>query len=278
LSGSNANQSTGGYGENFSFANTNVIAALGLTNVAYPYPSGSWSEFVDYCTGGSSYVNSAGYQYKFGAMLWVNYLQEIHGSYAETPDLWKTREMPTAILKSGVSLFTNYLTSSQSNDQVGLSIYSTSSGAILESGLTSNIASIEAIVNHRQAGHYDPYTNIGMGMQLARKELEQHARPRSFRLMVVMTDGVVNRPTSASVGTALLLSEAAAAAAANIKILTISMGVMADANLMQQVADATGGINFVVPGGANYATYKQQLLDAFQTIAASRPLKLISGQ
>jgi Flp pilus assembly protein TadG len=280
LSGGNANQSTGGYGLNFSFANTNVISALGLTNVHYPYPAGSWSEFVDYCTGGSADVVNAGYQYQFGAMLWVNYLQDIHGSYAETPDLWKTREMPTYILKQGVSSFINYLTSAQADDRVGLSIYSTgdSVGAILEQGLTTSISNVNTITQQRQAGHYDPYTNIGMGMQVARKEIEKNARPRAFRLMVVMTDGVVNRPTNATVGTNLVLSEAAAAAADNIKILTISMGVMADVDLMQQAANATNGINFVVPGGSDYATYQQQLLQTFETIAASRPLQLISGQ
>jgi Flp pilus assembly protein TadG len=278
LSGGNANQSSGGYGEQFSFANSNVISALNLSNVNYPYPAGSWSEFIDYCTGGSQDVINAGYQFKFGAMLWVNYLQDIHGSYAETPDLWKTREMPTAILKDGVASFVNYLTAAQSNDRAGLSIYSTSSGAILEQGLTTNIGAVNTITQQRQAGHYNPYTNIGMGMQVARLELQNNSRPGAYRLMVVMTDGVVNMPTSASVGQALVLSEATAAANAKIKILTISMGVMADVSLMQQVADATGGINFVVPGGADYATYQQQLLTTFETIAASRPLKLISGQ
>jgi Flp pilus assembly protein TadG len=279
LSASNANLSSpSNYGAPFSFTNANLIAALGLTNVTYPYPSGSWNELMDYCTGGSQDVKNAGYQYKFGAMLWVNYLQDVHGSFAETPDLWKTREMPTAILKSGVSQFTNYLTSSNADDKVGLSVYSTSSGAILEQGLSTNIANVETITQHRQAGHYDPYTNIGMGMQLARLEIQNHSRPRAFRLMVVMTDGVVNRPTDATTGANLVISEASAAAAANIKILTISMGVMADVALMQQVADATGGVNFVVPGGADYATYQAQLLAVFQQIAASRPLKLVSGQ
>lgn len=277
LSGGNANVSPGGYGENFSFTNSNVISALGLTNVPYPYPAGSWNEFVDYCTGGSWDVKNAGYQYQFGAMLWVNYLQNVHGSYAETPDLWKTREMPTAILKSGVSLFTNYLVSSQTNDRVGLSIYSTSTGAVLEQGLSTNIANVNAITKQRQAGHYDPFTNIGMGMQLARLEFEKNARPNAYRLMVVMTDGVVNRPADSSNGQDLVLSEASAAAADNIKIMTISMGVLADTALMAQVGNATGGVNFVVPGGADYTTYEAQLLAAFEQIAASRPLMLISG-
>ena len=75
-----------------------------------------------------------------------------------------------------------------------------------------------------------------------------------------------------------MLSEATAATNSKIKILTISMGIMADADLMEQVAGATGGEHYHVPGGANFAQYQQQLLDAFRAIAASRPLKLISGE
>lgn len=278
LSNGNANLSSGGYGEAFDFGNSGVIAALGLANVSYPYPSGSWSEFVDYCTGGSTDINNAGYKYKFGLMLWTNYIQDAHGSYAETPDLWKTRQQPTAILKSGVNLFVDYLTSMDADDQVGLSIYSlgTSTGAKLELGLTKDVNLVKTTTQHRQAGHYDPYTNIGAGMKLARLELEAHARPRAHRLMVVMTDGMVNRPTDANTGKALVLSEATNANNSKIKILTISMGVMADADLMQQVADATGGEHYHVPGGANFAQYQEQLLNAFRQIAASRPLKLVS--
>lgn len=279
LSNGNANVSSGGYGEKFDFSNTGVIKALGLTNVAYPYPAGSWSEFVDYVTGGSADINNAGYKYKFGLMLWVNYIQDEHGSYAETPDLWKTRQQPTAILKSGVNLFIDYLISAEADDQVGLSVYSlgNSTGAKLELGLTKNLNQVKTVTQQRQAGHYDPYTNIGAGMKLARQELVANARAKSSRLMVVMTDGVVNRPTDATTGRALVLSEATAANNAKIKILTISMGVMADADLMQQVADATGGEHYHVPGGANFSQYQQQLLDAFQQIAASRPLKLVGG-
>jgi hypothetical protein len=279
LSNGNANLSSGGYGEGFDFTNSGVIAALGLSGVSYPYPGGSWNEFVDYVTGESSDITDAGYKYKFGLMLWVNYIQDYHGSYADTPDLWKTREQPTAILKAGVNLFIDYLTSMEAEDKVGLSVYSlgNSTGAKLEQGLTTDLNKIKTITQQRQAGHYDPYTNIGAGMKLARLELEANARPKAFRLMVVMTDGVVNRPTNATTGRALVLSEAALANNSKIKILTISMGVMADADLMQQVADATGGEHYHVPGGANFATYEQQLLDAFRAIAASRPLKLVSG-
>lgn len=277
LSNGNANVSTGGYGEKFDFSNTGIIKALGLNNVAYPYPAGSWSEFVDYVTGDSSDITNAGYKFQFGLMLWVNYIQDYRGAANETPDLWKTRQQPTAILKQGVNLFVDYLTSMEADDQVGLSVYSlgNSTGAKLELGLSKNIGQVKTVTQQRQAGHYDPYTNIGAGMKLARLELESNARPRAHRLMVVMTDGMVNRPTNASTGTALVLSEASKAAASKIRILTISMGIMADADLMQQVADATGGQHYHVPGGSDFAAYQQQLLNAFREIAASRPLKLV---
>jgi hypothetical protein len=277
LSNGNANVSSGGYGEKFDFSNTGIIKALGLSNVAYPYPAGSWSEFVDYVTGDSADITNAGYQWKFGMMLWVNYIQDYRGAYSETPDLWKTRQQPTAILKSGVNLFVDYLTSMEADDQVGLSVYSlgNSTGAKLELGLSKNLSQVKTVTQQRQAGHYDPYTNIGAGMKLARQELEANSRPRAHRLMVVMTDGMVNRPTNASTGTALVLSEADKASASKIRILTISMGIMADADLMQQVADKTGGQHYHVPGGSDFAAYQQQLLNAFREIAASRPLKLI---
>ena len=68
-----------------------------------------------------------------------------HGSYAETPDLWKTREQPVAILKSGVNLFIDYLFSMDADDQVGLSVYSlgTSAGAKLELGLSKNLPQVK---------------------------------------------------------------------------------------------------------------------------------------
>jgi Putative Flp pilus-assembly TadE/G-like/von Willebrand factor type A domain len=280
LSGGNTNVSPGGFGESFLFSNSGVIAALGLSSTPYPYPAGSWNEFVDYCTGGSTDINNAGYKYKFGMMLWTNYIQDEHGSYAETPDLWKTRQQPVAILKQGVDLFVDYLIAMDANDRVGLSVYSLAgtTGAKLEVGLSDDVAQVKTITRHRQAGHYDPYTNIGGGMKLARLELQANARPNAHRLMVVMTDGMVNRPTNSTVGRALVLSEASAAASSKIKILTLSMGIMADAPLMQQVADTTGGEHYNVPGGTDFDTYRAQLLEAFRKIAASRPLKLISGE
>jgi len=96
--------------------------------------------------------------------------------------------------------------------------------------------------------------------------------------MILMTDGLPNLPTSTSVATAAVITEANACKAAKVKCLTISLGAGADTGLMQQVADITDGTHYVVPGGGNIATYRSQLLDVFNQISKTRPLKLVSGQ
>ena len=74
-----------------------------------------------------------------------------------------------------------------------------------------------------------------------------------------------------------MLTEANAAAAAQIKIVTISLGSGADISLMQQVADITGGIHFNVPGGVSIATVQANLQEVFRQVASSRPLRLINS-
>jgi hypothetical protein len=94
--------------------------------------------------------------------------------------------------------------------------------------------------------------------------------------MVLMTDGVVNLPTgSTSTDKAKVITEANLCAAANIPIITIALGAYADTALMQQVADITGGVCFIVPGGQPIAQVKQQLEQVFIQVASDRPLRLV---
>ncbi len=277
-SGTNASLSSGNYGEQFDFTAANIKTALGLTGT-YPYPGGTWGDYITNVQASSGTIYDAGYRDMYGYMTWMDYLQEMQYSVTQTPDLWKTSEQPVGVLKDGVDEFINYLTAIEAEDRIGLSAYShtNTAGAILEHGLSTNLTQIKTTTRLRQAGHYKPGTNISAGMAVARQEIIARARPRAFRMMVVMTDGVVNEPTSASVGRAQVITEANAAAAAKIKCLTISLGVLADTALMQQVADITGGIHFNVPGGVSIATVRAQLQAVFRQIASSRPLKLIKG-
>lgn len=278
-SGTNANLSSGNLGEKFDFTLANIKTALGLTT-AYPYPGGTWDEYIQEVQKSSGGIKNAGYRDMFGYLTWLEYLQIVRYGAADTPDLWKTSEQPVGVMKDAVGEFTDYLIDMEAEDYVGLSIYThtNSTGAILEHGLSPNLNQIKNTTQHRQAGHYKSGTNISAGMTIARNELVAKARPRSSRLMVLMTDGIPNEPGSASAATAAVISEANLAKANKVKILTISLGSGADTALMQQVADITGGVHFNVPVGSSIAAVETQLNQVFREIANSRTLKLIADQ
>ena len=279
ISGTNASLSSGNLGEQFDFTLANIKTALGLT-MPYPYPGGSWDEYIQEVQRSTGNIKVAGYRDMYGYMTWIEYLQTRRYSYADTPDLWKTSEQPVAVMKDAVGLFTDYLVKMEAEDYVGLSIYThtNADGAILEHGLSNNLGQIKDTTQHRQAGHYKPGTNISAGMKIARNQLVQKARPRSARLMVLMTDGEANEPGDMATAKAAVITEANSAKAAKIKILTISLGAGADMSLMQQVADMTGGEHFNVPVGSNIAAVEVQLEQVFRKIANSRTLKLISDR
>lgn len=278
-SGTNASLSSGNLGEQFDFTLANIKTALGLTS-PYPYPGGSWDEYIQEVQKSNNNIKAAGYRDMYGYMTWLEYLQTRRYSANDTPDLWKTSEQPVGSMKDAVGLFTDYLVKMEAEDQVGLSIYThtNSTGAILEHGLSRNLDRIKSTTQQRQAGHYKPGTNISAGMKIGRGELVQHARPRASRLMVLMTDGEANEPGDATTAKAAVLAEANAAKSEKIKILTISLGAGADMSLMQQVADITGGEHFNVPGGSSIAAVQTQLEQVFRKIANSRTLKLITDQ
>jgi len=248
---------------------------LGLTSVRYPYRSGSWDDYINYVKS-SSQLQGAGYSNKYGYMTLVNYWLERQPRNDQTADLWRTSEQPITALKDAMQVFLAFLQKGTTEDRTGLSVYTAADGtATLESGLTRDFARIETISRQRQAGHYDEYTNIGAGMRTARLELERNGRSTALRMMVLMTDGIANRPSNTSVAKAYVLDEARLAARDKFPIVTISLGVAADKQLMQQVADITGGVHFNIPGGRSVAEYEKQLKDVFRQIADDKPLKLV---
>jgi Flp pilus assembly protein TadG len=277
-SGTNASLSSGNLGEQFDFTTANIKTALGLT-MPYPYPSGSWEAYIQTVQSSSNNIKTAGYRDMYGYMTWLEYLQTQEYGYSDTPDLWKTSEQPVGSMKDAVELFINYLIDVEAQDNVGLVVFThtNSIGAILQHGLSNNLTQIKTTANQRQAGHYVGGTNIYAGMKVAHDELTAHARPQASRLIVLLTDGQANLPTSTSVATQLVLQEAQAAKNDKIKILTIGLGADADTATLQSVADTTGGIYYGIPGGQSVDAVQAQLKDVFHQIASSRALKLISG-
>ena len=95
------------------------------------------------------------------------------------------------------------------------------------------------------------------------------------KTLVLLTDGVANLPGSASEARGFALDQAQYAANSNYAIAAISLGANVDTDLMQQIADTTGGVHFHVPGGQTVADYEADLTDVFRQIARERPLRLV---
>jgi hypothetical protein len=255
---------------------SSVKTKFNLTNVPYPFPGGSWNAYINYVQDNST-VNSAGYRCKYGMMTFVNYVLSEQCGATETPGLHATSEQPITALKDAVDVFLAYLTAHDTDDRVGLSIYTYSNGtAILEQGLTNTFTLVSNKSRNRQAGHYLGGTNISAGMTKGRIELQSNARAGAEKIMVLMTDGVVNLPSGNTYSDKnAVIAEAQLAANARIPIVTIALGAYADTALMQQVADMTGGAAFTVPGGQPIAQVKTQLEEVFGKVAADRPLQMV---
>jgi len=273
-SGGNIAISGDAAGERFEFDDADIVGYLGLDAVTYPHPSGSWTDFVDYVNDDSD-VNEANYRSMFGTKCLINYWNERKPKYSQTTGLSVCTAQPLTAAKNASDVLCDYITAVESDDQIGLSIYthSSSNGAYLESGLTHDIASIKLLYRNRQAAHYDNMTNIGGGLKVAREELENNGRQDACRVIVLMTDGVANRPSGYAEQWAIHQSNLCKTS--KIKIMAIALGLGADENLMLQLATITGGKRFIVPGGGTITEYEAQLMQVFQDIAADRPLKLL---
>ncbi|MBN1590673.1 MAG: VWA domain-containing protein, partial [Pirellulales bacterium] len=242
----------------------------------YPYPSGSWDDYIDYVKSSTNYPAKAGYQKKYGFLTLINYWLERKPRHSETPDLWKVTAQPVTAVKDAVGVFMDYIQEVDVDDRVGLIVYnSPSQQALLEKSLTMDFSTVEEIVQQRQAAHYDNYTNIGAGIREGYLELDQHARTGAKKMIVLMTDGNANKPNNTSYARQYALDQAAAAKARGYQIFTISLGNAADTELMQAIADGTDGEHFNIPGGANVTDYETELMAAFRKIADARPLLLV---
>ncbi len=252
-----------------------VKSDLGLTKEKYPYKGGSWDDYINYVMKDRT-IKDAGYQKKYGYLTWVNYLLASNYSYSQNPDLWKTSQQPLTAVKNAVDVLVSYLQENSPDDQLGLTIYTSSDGtALVEHNLTKNFSKIAETTRQRQAGHYTAYTNIYDGLRSGRLALQNGARPTAQKLIVLMTDGQANLPYSAAIGKYYALQEAQNCKQARIPVITISLGAEADSNLMQEIADTTGGVHFNIPGGKSVEEYEEELKNIFRRVAGDRGLVLV---
>jgi len=259
--------------------NSTILRQLGLQRTPYPYPSGSWGDYFNYVKGNES-VWRAGYRYYYGGLTLMDYLQSQRPAANQTPDLWKAREQPLTAVKDAVLVFLSYMQQYPTDDKVGLASYTYTDGrGKLEVPLTANYDLVETTSRHRQAAHYHTYTNIAGGMERARQELENNGREGTLKVMVLLSDGHTNWTKSNSYNPTRArreaIDEADMAADIKLPIVTISLGADADTDLMQEIADITKGVHFIVPGGKDVNNYREDLFFIFSLIAADKSLKLV---
>jgi len=273
-SGNNASGEGPGYGERLEPTDEKIAESFGLDQIPYPYQSGSWDNFIDYCQGDYDPYR-AGYRRMYGWMNLINYWLENKPGANQTADLWRVPAQPVQQVKDAVGVFLDYVQEVDTEDRVSLVVYNSSSEeALVEHSLTEDFAAIATTTTQRQAGHYNAFTNIGDGIRYARQELEANARTGAFKMIVLMTDGQANRPSGVDADQ-YALNQAALVAAKHWPIVCISLGSGADVNLMDGIASLTGGVNFEIQGGATITDYEAQLTEAFRSIADHRPLVLV---
>ncbi|MCC9607240.1 pilus assembly protein TadG-related protein [Blastopirellula sp. JC732] len=307
-SGCNEASDGSGYGELFADTNAAVKTAFQVNNVPYPYASGSWDEYINYCRHDADVIK-AGYRNKYGGITLANFwLAKKYNSW-QTADLWKAPHYPFHAVKNGFSLFLTFLDDLDFGDEVGIVSYDENSrvehtlnehGVYATLGgdnISDDYATLDLIQHHKQAGHYGSYTGMGHGVSEAKQLLAGQSRDGARPTMLVMTDGLANRYPSnwtlpydwdwadyadtdgdgvADYSTSdrskqYAFYEAVQARKNGVTIHTMSVGLDADRALMSAIANAGGGIHIEVPGGSTVAEMQEQLLDAFGKIAAKVP-------
>ena len=256
--------------------NQQVLSQLGLTGKAYPsHWGGSWNDYISYVRNLGSYGGTS-YRNHFGYLTLMNYLQDRQRGNNRTPGLAHVREQPIHAMKEAVEIFRDFMENPKTDDRLGLAAYTYSDGTgICEVHLTYEYDEVSSTLNDRQAGHYFDSTNIAGGMMKARQELENNGREVALKLIVLLTDGQANYPGNSAMAKQAAKTEATRAKNDGFPIVTISLGADADISLMQYIANTTGGVHFIVPGGGSPEDYKDQLVQVFANIAGHRPVKLV---
>jgi uncharacterized protein YegL len=181
------------------------------------------------------------------------------GSMNEQSKIWQ--------LKGAVALFCHVMKQSGSQDRIGFVSYATD--ARLERGLTYDYDGVRSAVI---AKHADGWTNIGDAMYQARQQFTTRGRDSAKKMMVLMTDGLVNRPHNRDFKQ-YVYDEAQLATAQGIELVTISFGSDADTVLMERVADTGNGSHFVARGSVEEQAI--ELGRAFYDIATHRATVLV---
>lgn len=210
---------------------------------------------------------------RYGVKTMLDYVLDQRRSAGKTPELASVPVQPMQAIKDATRYMADLLTNAQSFDQISLQVYSNEGTHKVD--LTHDFNQVTAQLDSMNA---DGSTNMGQGMERGIEELtSSRARATARKVMILITDGNANVDESGRSsddgGKAYALAQAAAAKALNITIFTISVGQDADQDIMQQIADLTGGVHFHAEGSIEQ--YSSQLSQIFAAVGGRRSVELI---
>lgn len=223
-----------------------------------PYPpyriDWTWDDYISWCGDSRSSLTRAHpeFRYRFGAKTFVNFLLDGPKAHDQT-DLSGIPQEPLRSIKDGVQAMVSM---TRTFDQMSLDVFGSSAHHELD--LSTDRQAVADHLYRMQAAHYDPSTNIGAGIESAIKELTStRARDEAYPMIVLMSDGANKTGPDP-------LDMAGRAADLGIRIYTVSVGYDADRELMQKIADKTGGKEFYAAGTPE--EYTEQLRTIFRVI------------
>ena len=270
------------------FDNGHMRRGLGLDGVDYP-SEGSWDDVIESCRNHRAdlpwydqQIRDSGNLRKFGVKSAINFWLKNKPRASQSPFLAQVSAQPLTAVKDAVDVFLDDVGQVSTKDRVGVSVYNSENGfGMTECTLTEDLQAVHEVTRTRQAGHYQGWTNIAAGLKNARQELEHNGRNGASKIIVLMTDGGANWIGGTEGGYAPdqarqeVLTEAQQCRDLQFPVVTISLGSKADLDLMEKVAEISGGVHYSIPGGVPVETYADDLIDTFQEIATARPLKLV---
>ena len=158
----------------------------------------------------------------------------------------------------------NFLNLMSEYDQSGLVSYANS--ASLDQLLSNNHAATQTAVNSLAASGA---TDIGDAIKLGSEELLSiRANPEANKVMILLTDGLANKPNGPGYGeyaadVTYAENQAALAAAVSVKIFTIGLGNPGEINetMLQSIASMSNGLYYHAPTGAQLQEIFDQIVD-----------------
>jgi len=142
------------------------------------------------------------------------------------------------------------------NDQSAL--VSFADDASRDKGLTSIHGNTQSKINALTATM--GMTNIGDAIGLANTELvSTNANPQANKIIILLTDGIANRPLSVLNPETYAEEKATESAAQNIKIFTVGLGNGVNETMLKKIASTTGAEYYYAPASAELENIYNQI-------------------